>query len=93
MSNLTHDNGHGVGTGNQTLLADPSLCTLQTCDLSLSSFNYLPTVAGNSIYAAIFGLFILIQLFLGIKHKTWGYMIATILGLVGFLRPVLYWHN
>lgn len=52
----------------------------------MSSFLYLPTVAGNALYAGIFGVYVLLQLYLGIKHKTWGYMIAMILGLV---RPPL----
>jgi hypothetical protein len=82
MSNLTHSTGHGTGYGNATLLANPELCTLQTCDLSLASFLYLPTVVGNGLYAGIFGIFIFGQLYLGIKHRAWGYMIAVILGLV-----------
>jgi hypothetical protein len=72
-----------MGYGNQTLLENPELCTLQTCDLSLASFLYIPTLPGNALYAAIFGIYLLAQLFLGIKHKTWGYMIAMIFGLVG----------
>jgi len=82
MSNKTHSTGHGTGYGNLTLLMDSSLCTLETCDLSMASFLYLPTIAGNGIYAGIFGLLILGQLWLGIKHKTWGYMIAMLMGLV-----------
>lgn len=83
MSNLTHSDGHGTGYGNQTLLEFPKFCTLQTCDLSLASFLYLPTVPGNAIYAAIFGIYIIVQLFFGIRHKTWGYMTAMALGLLG----------
>lgn len=89
MSNLTHDFGHGVGTGNQTLLDNPHLCTLDTCDLSLSSFYYRPTVPGNTIFAAIFAVYIVVQLFFGIKHKTWGYMIAMLLGLVSSRSNIL----
>lgn len=70
MSNLTHSDGYGTGTGNATFLADPSLCTLQTCDLSMASFLYLPTVAGNALYAGIFGVMFIGQLYLGIRHKT-----------------------
>lgn len=81
MSNLTHSYGHGQGTGNETLLANPQLCTLQTCDLSMANFLYLPSVGGNALYAIIFGVSLLVQLFLGIKHKTWGYMVAMIFGL------------
>jgi hypothetical protein len=82
MSNLTHSTGHGTGYGNITLLENPYLCTLQTCDLSLSSFLYRPTLAGNALFAGIFGVLLVGQVWLGIKHKTWGYMIAMILGLV-----------
>lgn len=48
----------------------------------MASFYYLPTVAGNALYAGIFGIYIVVQLYLGIKHKTWGYMLAMVLGLV-----------
>lgn len=96
MSNLTHSTGHGTGEGNATLLANPYLCTLDTCDLSMASFLYLPTVAGNSIYAAIFAIYLIAQLYLGIRHKVWGYMSAMILGLlaevIGYIGRVLL-HN
>ncbi len=80
--NLTYSTGHHTGVGNATLFANPELCTLETCDLSLASFLYLPTVPGNAVYAAIFGIYIVAQLYLGIKHKTWGYMVAMVTGLV-----------
>lgn len=48
----------------------------------MASFMYLPTVPGNAIYAAIFGIYIIAQLFLGFKHKTWGYMVAMVTGLI-----------
>ncbi|CAG8949279.1 hypothetical protein HYFRA_00004904 [Hymenoscyphus fraxineus] len=83
-------------TGNQTLWEKPYLCTLDTCDLTFSSFMYRPTVAGNGLFAGLFALFLLTQLFLGIKHKTWGYMVAMILGLVleigGYISRILI-HN
>lgn len=82
MSNKTGIYANGTYHGNVTLLLDSYLCTLDTCDLSLASFEYIPTLAGNAIYAGIFALFIIGQLFLGIKHKTWGYMVAMLLGLV-----------
>lgn len=68
--------------GNCTLLINPGLCTLQTCDLSMASFDYVPTLGGNAFFAVAFAIYILVQLFLGIKYKTWGYMGAMILGLV-----------
>ncbi|TEY52903.1 hypothetical protein BOTCAL_0253g00060 [Botryotinia calthae] len=96
MSNLTHKFGNHTGSGNATLLMNPHLCTLDTCDLSLSSFDYRPTVVGNAIYAGLFGLLCVGQLGLGVKFKTWGYMIAIILGLllevIGYIARILI-HN
>ncbi|RAL58755.1 hypothetical protein DID88_009170 [Monilinia fructigena] len=93
MTNLTHSDGDGAGYGNITLLMNPHLCTLDTCDLSLASFEYLPTVAGNTIYAVVFGILLFAQLGLGIKFKTWGYMVAMIFGLileiVGYIGRIL----
>jgi hypothetical protein len=82
MSNLTHSNGDGTGYGNVTLLLDPELCTLQTCDLTLSSFRYIPTLPGNATYAGVFALLLVAQFFLGIRYKAWSYMVAMLLGLV-----------
>lgn len=82
MSNLTSSTGFGTGTGNKTLLEFPDLCTLQTCDLTLANFIYIPTLAGNAIVTAVFGLCVIGQLVVGIKHKTWGYMSAIVFGLI-----------
>lgn len=82
QSNLTHAFAKGQGYGNQTLLQKPYLCTLETCDLSLATFNYIPTLPGNAIYVVIFFAFLIGQLGLGIKFKTWGYMTAMVLGLL-----------
>jgi hypothetical protein len=87
---LTHSFGNGTGYGNITLLEDPTLCTLQTCDLTLSSFLYLPSLPANITFAGLFGLLLGLQLLLGIKYKTWGYTVAMILGLVCItILPVL----
>ena len=93
MSNLTHSFGYGQGYGNATLLANPDLCTLQTCDLSLASFLYLPTVAGNALFAALFGICLVGQLYLGIRYRTWGYMATIVSGLlleiIGYVARVM----
>jgi hypothetical protein len=70
-------------SGNQTLINDPNLCTLQTCDLSLSSLNYIPNLPGNALFLAIFSLLLIIQIRLGIRFRTWGFMTAMSVGLVG----------
>ncbi len=80
MSNLTTST-----SGNQTLILNPDLCTLQTCDLSLASFLYIPNLAGNALYLAIFAILFFVQLGLGIRYRVWGFMGAMLLGLV---RPL-----
>jgi RTA1 like protein len=100
FANIT-SRGSGPGStdyvGNLTLLLNPELCTLDTCDLTLASFMYLPNIPGNAIFAALFALFLVVQLFLGIKHKTWGFMGAFVMGLiletVGYIARILIHNN
>ena len=76
MSNLT-----SIYSGNETLQMNPDdLCTPATCDLTLTHFNYLPSLSGNALYAALFCLFIVGQLYLGIRYRTWGFMVAMTWG-------------
>lgn len=56
-------------------------CTVGICPLSCAQVDYLPTLAGNAVYAAVFGLLLIMQLGLGIKYKTWGFMVGMICGL------------
>lgn len=78
-----YNQNNNTGYGNLTLLANSVDCKLTTCDLSLAPIDYIPNLAGNSLYVALFGLFFIINVYLGIKHKTWGYMAAMLLGLAG----------
>ncbi|KAH8593082.1 RTA1 like protein-domain-containing protein [Bisporella sp. PMI_857] len=57
-------------------------CTLETCPLSCAQVKYLPTLAGNAVYATVFGLLLIVQLRLGIKYKTWGFAVGMICGLL-----------
>ncbi|KAL4736085.1 RTA1 like protein-domain-containing protein [Aspergillus similis] len=68
---------------NQTLLEDPSLCTLDTCPLSMASFEYIPKLWAQILFMAVFGLAFLVHLFLGIRYKTYTFMVAMALGLAG----------
>lgn len=57
-------------------------CTVGACPLSCAQVEYIPTLAGNTAYAVAFGLLLLAQLGLGIKYKTWGFMIGMVCGLI-----------
>lgn len=63
-------------------------CTVETCSLSCAQVEYLPSLAGNGIYATAFGLLLIAQLWQGIKYKTWGFMVGMVCGL--FLEVVGY---
>ncbi|KAF4625050.1 hypothetical protein G7Y89_g13119 [Cudoniella acicularis] len=96
---LTGENrNNNTAYGNITIYENSNvLCTLSLCDLSLAHFDYIPSIGGNSLYAAIFGIFILMNIFQGIRYKTWGYMVAMCIGLagevVGYIARILLWQN
>jgi hypothetical protein len=94
---LTYSTGKASGFGNETLLRNPELCTMQTCDLSMASYLYLPSLPGNVTYLTIFAILILPQIFLGIRYKIWKYMIAMVIGLVletmGYAGRILLYHE
>jgi hypothetical protein len=58
------------------------LCTLATCTLAQAHYRYLPSLPGNALYTAIFGIFLAAQIFLGIRSRAWGYMVGMFGGLV-----------
>ncbi|KAF2493926.1 RTA1 domain protein [Lophium mytilinum] len=67
---------------NQTLANDTDLCTLDTCPMYLANFTYVPNLAGNVLYAAIFGIILVAQIYLGIRKRTWGYLAGMFGGLI-----------
>ncbi|KXH65701.1 RTA1 like protein [Colletotrichum salicis] len=70
------------------------VCTLDTCSVEQWGFvRYRPSVAGNVLFLVIMAVLACGQIFLGIKNKTKGFMIAICLGLltetVGYIARVL----
>jgi len=79
---------NGTYTGKDgpptTYDCDPNNLTL-ICQYLLYNFgqvDYVPTLAGNALYIAIFFVLLIIQIAQGIIYKTWSYMICMICGLV-----------
>ncbi|KAF2813054.1 putative RTA1 domain protein [Mytilinidion resinicola] len=67
---------------NQTLINNTDLCTLDTCPMYLANFTYVPSLAGNVLYAVIFGIILIAQIYLGIRKRTWGYLAGMFGGLL-----------
>ncbi|KFY72777.1 hypothetical protein V499_07112 [Pseudogymnoascus sp. VKM F-103] len=88
---------HQVITFNGTILDDAEQCTIETCSLAYANFEYIPNLAGNIIFLAIFGVLIVPQIFFGVKYKTWGYMAGMLGGLlleiVGYVGRVQMHYN
>ncbi|EXJ56921.1 hypothetical protein A1O7_07265 [Cladophialophora yegresii CBS 114405] len=77
---------------------DSADCTLATCSVKeYGQIQYIPNLAGNVIYAGIFGVLLFSQLFLGIRHKTWGYLVGMLCGLaleiVGYIGRIMLHDN
>lgn len=68
---------------NSSVPFDPDNCTLATCSVKeYGQIQYIPNLAGNVAYTAIFGILIILQLVQGIRYKTWGYLAGMFFGIV-----------
>ena len=82
----------------QAQLQRPDFCTVCDCPLTLdgvqiANMAYRPSLAGNVLFAAIFGVLLAAHIFLGLRYKTRGFMIAMVCGLileiVGYVGRIL----
>ena len=48
-----------------------------------SLYGYAPSIGANSFFVAVFGLCLIAQLVLGIRYKTWSFMVTLSLGCLG----------
>lgn len=72
-------------------------CTVSVCPVELSVYGYRPTLPGSAALIALFGICAVIQLALGWRYKTWGFMAAMLLGCVdeilGYGGRIMYYQN
>jgi hypothetical protein len=72
-------------------------CTLQTCDMKYATIAYLPNVGGNVFYTECFITLLGTQIFFGIRHKTWSYLVPMIFGIlleiIGYIGRLMLHHN
>ncbi|CAG9950443.1 unnamed protein product [Clonostachys rosea f. rosea IK726] len=55
-------------------------CTLEVCPIEATIYKYNPSKPVNTALAVIFGLIMVGHIYLGVRWKTWGYMVSMILG-------------
>ncbi|KAL4996672.1 RTA1 like protein-domain-containing protein [Aspergillus recurvatus] len=73
---------------------DPADCTLETCSIEDAYIQYQPTIAGNSVYLALFGALLVAQAVLAPTYRMWGFSGSMITGLVlevlGYVARILF---
>ncbi|KAI8824440.1 RTA1 like protein-domain-containing protein [Fimicolochytrium jonesii] len=60
----------------------PANCTIETCPHE-AVINYLPVLSGNILYLIFFGILLLAHTFMGIRYRTWTFMVGVVLGIFG----------
>lgn len=67
------------------------------CPVEGTLYGYYPSIGANAFFAAFFGLCLIVQLGLGIKYRTWTFMIALGFGclgeLIGYIGRILLYNN
>ncbi|KAL2862485.1 RTA1 domain-containing protein [Aspergillus lucknowensis] len=73
---------------------DIELCTLETCSIDDAYIRYQPTIAGNGVYIALFGLLLVTQIIQCPVYRMWGFSGSMIAGLIlevlGYLGRILF---
>lgn len=62
---------------------DLCLSVSAQCPVEATIYGYYPTLGGNAFFCAVFALCLIANLVLGIRYKTWTYMIALGFGCLG----------
>ncbi|KAF1941692.1 RTA1-domain-containing protein [Clathrospora elynae] len=67
------------------------------CPVEGTIYGYYPSIGANAFFAAFFGLCLIIQIGLGIRYKTWTFMIALGLGClgetIGYIGRIMLYNN
>lgn len=83
--------------GNVIVYGPKANCTLEICPVEWSVYQYRPSLPANATFIALFGLAMAIHIFLGIRWRTWGFMVFMILGcteaIAGYVGRILLYRN
>lgn len=62
---------------------NPCLEIGPVCTLDKTTYGYYPSLPANAFFAAAFGAFLVVQLYQGLKWKSWTYLVALGFGCLG----------
>lgn len=67
------------------------------CPVEASVYGYFPSLGANAFFLAFFAVCFFVNLFLGVRHRTWSYMIAVCLGClteaIGYIGRLIMRNN
>lgn len=97
MAGQDYRNSTGPPPDNLTVWGSDNECTLDTCPIDWTLYQYRPSLPANSALLAAFSLLFIIQVYLGIRWRSWGFMTGMLLGcaceVVGYAGRILLWDD
>ncbi|KEY73777.1 hypothetical protein S7711_03085 [Stachybotrys chartarum IBT 7711] len=72
-------------------------CTLDLCPIEWSVYQYRPSLASSITFIVLYALALLLHVYLGVRWRTWGYMVFMIHGcvfaLIGYGGRIILYQN
>jgi len=72
-------------------------CTIALCRIDKSALVYRPSIAANGTFISLFSFAVILQIAQGVHWKTWGFMIAMLLGcieeIIGYAGRLMLYNN
>lgn len=72
-------------------------CTISTCPVQLSVYGYRASLPFSILVIVLYAICAVVQLWLGIRYRTWGFMGCVLLGciteILGYVGRILMWNN
>ena len=72
-------------------------CTLALCPVTLSVYEYRPSIAANAVLLALFGLALVLHTVLGFRWRTHVFSISMVCGclseIIGYAGRIMLWRN
>ena len=72
-------------------------CDLDTCPVEWSIYTYRPSLPANAFFLAAYAVVGLVHIFLGVRWKSWGFMVGMLLGciseIIGYVGRIILYNN